>query len=101
MPRKTDRRGGIRHEPAAAIASQPVRLVDLSTHGCCLGFAAVSDYRPGQFIRLGLPGEAEPMRAIVRWIEDRRVGAEFTRGLAPDRIEAILAEERQPMIGLL
>jgi hypothetical protein len=101
MPRKTERRGRTRHEPAAAVLSQPVRLVDLSTHGCCLGLASVADYRPGQFIRLGFPGESEPMRAIVRWIEDRRIGAEFTRGLAPDRIEAILSEERQPVIGLL
>jgi hypothetical protein len=97
-----ERRGRTRHEPAlAAQGPDPVRLVDLSTHGCCLGFAGRADYRPGQFIRLGFPGSADPVRAIVRWTEECRIGAEFTQGLPADRIEAILSGDRQPLIGLL
>jgi hypothetical protein len=80
---------------------EAVRLVDLSTHGCCLGFAATVDYRPGQFIRLGFSGEKDAVRAIVRWAEGVRIGAEFTSGMPTERIESILSESRSPMVGLL
>ncbi|WP_051280604.1 PilZ domain-containing protein [Novosphingobium acidiphilum] len=101
LPPEPERRANPRLEAIAAQSTETVRLVDLSTHGCCLGFTATADYRPGQFIRLGFPGEAEAIRAIVRWTEGQRVGAEFTRGLPSDRIDAILGEERHPMVGLL
>jgi hypothetical protein len=101
LPHEVERRNRTRHEPPPVQGTEPVRLVDLSTHGCCLGFATTADYRPGQFIRLGFPGEVEAIRAIVRWTEGLRIGAEFTRGLPTQRIEAILGEDRNPMVGLL
>jgi hypothetical protein len=101
LPPEPERRAKPRLEAIVAHSTETVRLVDLSTHGCCLGFAVATDYRPGQFIRLGFPGEAEAIRAIVRWTEGLRVGAEFTRGLASNRIEEILGEERHPLVGLL
>jgi hypothetical protein len=101
LPQEVERRNRARHEPTPVQSAEAVRLVDLSTHGCCLGFATTADYRPGQFIRLGFPGEIEAIRAIVRWTEGLRVGAEFTRGLPSHRIEAILGEDRNPMVGLL
>jgi hypothetical protein len=101
LPPEPECRAKPRLEALTTAGAETVRLVDLSTHGCCLGFAATADYRPGQFIRLGFPGEAEPVRAIVRWTKGQRVGAEFTRGLSTDRIDAILGEDRHPMVGLL
>ena len=100
-PADRERRGRARREMTPTNSIEAVRLVDLSTHGCCLGFATTADYRPGQFIRVGFPGEIEAIRAIVRWTEGLRVGAEFTRGLPSQRIEAILGEDRNPMVGLL
>ena len=96
-----DRRSQIRHEAFPAPGTETVRLVDLSPHGCCLGFAAKADYRPGQFIRLGFAGGRDAVSAIVRWTEGLRVGAEFTQGLPADRIEAILGESANPLVGLL
>jgi hypothetical protein len=101
MPPEPERRINPRLEALAAQSAETVRLVDLSIHGCCLGFSAPTDYRPGQFIRLGFPGEAEPIRAIVRWTDGPRIGAEFTRSLPGHRIEVILSEERQPLVSLL
>ena len=77
------------------------RLIDLSPHGCCLGLSRTGDYRPGQFIRLGLPGEAEPVHAIVRWTDAERMGAEFTRQLGTDRLDAILSGTHAAMIALV
>lgn len=94
---KAERRQHTRHEAAMPAGAEPVRLVDLSTFGCCLKFAGPADYRPGQFIRLGFAGQ-EMIRAIVRWVEPRRIGAEFTGALAQDRIEAILDGEAQPVV---
>ena len=101
MPPEPERRINPRREILAAQGAETVRLVDLSIHGCCLGFASQTDYRPGQFIRLGFPGEGEPIRAIVRWTDGPRVGAEFTRSLSGSRIEGILNEHRQPLVSLL
>ena len=96
-----ERRGAQRRDTTPADCVDAVRLVDLSTHGCCLGFAKAVDYRPGQFIRLGFSSEKEAVRAIVRWIKDERIGAEFTSDMADARVEAILDEGRSPMVGLL
>lgn len=101
VPNDHERRTRTRREMTPANSTEAVRLVDLSTHGCCLGFAATVDYRPGQFIRLGFSGEREAVRAIVRWTEGVRIGAEFTCGLPADRIDAILSESRSPLVGLL
>jgi hypothetical protein len=101
LPAEIERRVSTRHEIDIAPGSESVRLVDLSMYGCCIGFAAATEYRPGQFIRLGFPGDGELVRAIVRWVEDLRIGAEFTRTLPSERIEAILGEDRSPLIGLL
>lgn len=100
-PVDSERRSRARREMTPANSTEAVRLVDLSTHGCCLGFAATVDYRPGQFIRLGFSGDREAVRAIVRWTEGARIGAEFTCGLPADRIDAILSESRSPLVGLL
>lgn len=99
-PRAPERRQHVRHEAAMPAGAEPVRLVDLSTFGCCLKFAGPADYRPGQFIRLGFAGQ-EMIRAIVRWVEPRRIGAEFTGALGQDRIEAILSGEAQPQVALV
>ena len=101
MPTELERRVSNRHEFQGAHASEPVRLVDLSVHGCCIGLATAAEYRPGQFIRLGFPGESEVIRAIERWVEGLRVGAEFTRSLTNERIETILSQDRNPLVGLL
>ena len=101
LPDELERRVGTRHDMSHVLAGASVHLVDLSIHGCCIGFAEAADYRPGQFIRLGFPGESDMVRAIVRWVEGLRIGAEFTRTLSVDRIEAILAQNRNPQVGLL
>lgn len=101
LPPEPERRTNPRFEAIQAQSAEAVRLVDLSAHGCCIGFVHKADYRPGQFIRLGLPGEAEAVRAIVRWVEDLRIGAEFTRSLPTDRIDRILGESRNPMVALI
>jgi hypothetical protein len=101
LPAEIERRVGTRHEIEIAPGSETVRLVDLSMYGCCIGFAAAAEYRPGQFIKLGFPGDSELVRAIVRWVEDLRIGAEFTRTLPSERIEAILGQDRSPLVGLL
>jgi hypothetical protein len=101
LPADHERRNATRHETLGKPHIEAVRLVDLSTHGCCLGFAKSADYRPGQFIRLGFPGDTEAVRAIVRWTEGLRIGAEFTRGLNSERIEAIIGADNNPMVGLL
>jgi hypothetical protein len=101
LPPEPERRTNPRFEAVQAQSAESVRLVDLSAHGCCIGFARKADFRPGQFIRLGLPGEAEAVRAIVRWVEDLRIGAEFTRSLPSDRIDRILGESRNPMVALI
>jgi hypothetical protein len=98
---EAERRGLQRRDTPPANSIEAVRLVDLSTHGCCLGFAKAVDYRPGQFIRLGFSGEKDAVRAIVRWIKDERIGAEFTSDLADAQVEAILDEGRSPVVGLL
>ena len=97
----SERRTRARRAMTPANSTEAVRLVDLSTHGCCLRFAATTEYRPGQFIRLGFSGEREAVRAIVRWTEGVRICAEFTCGLPADRIDAILSESRSPLVGLL
>lgn len=96
-----DRRAAVRHEVPPAGTAQAVRLVDLSSHGCCLGFGARTDYRPGQFIRLGFAEGREVVSAIVRWTEGLRLGAEFTTHLTDDRIAAILGEGGSPLVALL
>ena len=96
-----DRRANPRREAAVGGPAQAVRLVDLSSHGCCLGFAARADYRPGQFIRLGFSEGRDVVSAIVRWTEGARLGAEFTNHLADDRIDAILGEGGSPLVALL
>ena len=96
-----ERRASQRRDMTPANSVEAVNLVDLSTHGCCLGFAAAVDYRPGQFIRLGFAGETEAVRAIVRWTAGERIGAEFTSELADARVEAILGEGQSPLVGLL
>lgn len=101
MPPELERRVITRHEFQGTHGAEPVRLVDLSVHGCCIGLATAADYRPGQFIRLGFPGESDVIRAIVRWVEGLRIGAEFTRSLPSERIEAILGQDRNPLVGLL
>ena len=101
LPDELERRVSKRHELQGAHGAEQVRLVDLSVHGCCIGLAAAAEYRPGQFIRLGFPGESEAIRAIVRWVEGLRVGAEFTRSLTGERIDAILKQDRNPLVGLL
>lgn len=101
MPAELERRVSNRHEVQATHGAEPVRLVDLSVHGCYIGLATAADYRPGQFIRLGFPGEGDVIRAIVRWVEGLRIGAEFTRSLPSDRIDAILGQDRNPLVGLL
>jgi hypothetical protein len=101
-PRVTaERRNRARHAMTPANSIEAVRLVDLSSNGCCLGFAEAVDYRPGQFVRLGFAGETEAVRAIVRWCEPARIGVEFTTGLTGARIDAILGESRAPLVGLL
>ncbi len=97
----SERRGRKRRDMTPANSIEAVRLVDLSTHGCCLGFATAVDFRAGQFIRLGFSCEKDAVRAIVRWTEGERIGAEFTSDLADERVEAILGEGRSPMVGLL
>jgi hypothetical protein len=101
LPADLERRFGTRHEIHGTTGAETVRLVDLSVHGCCIGFAGAADYRPGQFIRLGFPGEHDVIRAIVRWVEGLRIGAEFTRSLPSERIEAILGQDGNPLVGLL
>ncbi|KUR78217.1 PilZ domain-containing protein [Novosphingobium sp. FSW06-99] len=101
LPAEPERRIGPRHEIATDANATPVRLVDLSINGCCIGFTTATDFRPGQFIRLGFPGESDVVRAIVRWTEGLRIGAEFTRSLPSERIEAILGQDRNPLVGLL
>jgi hypothetical protein len=101
MPVALERRVGARHDLPHSMAGTSVQLIDLSMHGCCIGFGESADYRPGQFIRLAFAGENDGVRAIVRWVEGLRIGAEFTRTLAVDRIEDILAQSRNPQIGLL
>jgi len=96
-----DRRERKRQDTAPANSAATVRLVDLSTHGCCLGFAKGIEYRPGQFIRLGFSGENEAIRAIVRWTEGDRIGAEFTSDLTDSRVETILGQGSSPLVGLL
>lgn len=96
-----DRHAAVRQEAPLTGAAHAVRLVDLSSHGCCLGFGARADYRPGQFIRLGFAEGREVVSAIVRWTEDTRVGAEFTTHLTDDRIAAILGEGGTPLVALL
>ncbi|WP_420381610.1 PilZ domain-containing protein [Novosphingobium sp.] len=97
----SERRIRKRQDLAPASNANAVRLVDLSTHGCCLHFAAAIEYRPGQFIRLGFTGETEAIRAIVRWTNSDRVGAEFTSDLSDARVKAILGQGAAPMVGLL
>lgn len=101
FPSEIERRVGARARSANLQSAETVRLIDLSANGCCIGFTAKTDYRPGQFIRLGFPGEGEAVSAIVRWTEGLRVGAEFTRSLPSHRIDAILNEDRNPLVGLL
>ena len=101
LPADLERRVSDRHGIAGTTGSEAVRLVDLSIHGCCIGLPNATDYCPGQFIRLGFPGESDVIRAIVRWVEGLRIGAEFTRTLPADRIEAILGQDRNPLVGLL
>jgi hypothetical protein len=98
---KIERRNRSRRAMSPANSIEAVRLVDLSSNGCCLGFAEAVDYRPGQFVRLGFGGEKEAVRAIVRWCEPARIGVEFTTGLTSARIDAILGESRSPLVGLL
>lgn len=94
-------RADTRHETSGAAASATAWLVDLSIHGCCIAFGEAADYRPGQFIRLGFAGDGDVVRAIVRWVEGPRIGAEFTRTLSSENIEAMLAQNRNPQVGLL
>lgn len=96
-----ERRASPRYAAQTQPRAEAVRLVDLSAHGCCLGFTHKADYRPGQFIRLGFQGESEGVRAIVRWAEGLRIGAEFTHGLTRDRIETILGQDRNPLVAPL
>ncbi len=96
-----DRRAQPRREAASSGATQAVRLVDLSSHGCCLLFVSRADYRPGQFIRLGFAEGREVVSAIVRWTEGARVGAEFTAHMPDDRIDAILGDGGSPLVALL
>ena len=42
MPTELERRVSNRHEFQGAHASEPVRLVDLSVHGCCIGLATAA-----------------------------------------------------------
>jgi hypothetical protein len=97
----SDRRTNKRRDTTPAKSAAAVRLVDLSTHGCCLGFASGFEYRPGQFIRLGFTGESDAVRAIVRWTAGTRIGAEFTSDLSDARVEAILGQGHSPLVGLL
>jgi hypothetical protein len=100
-PANDDRRAHLRHETAIPAKPVPVRLVDLSAHGCCLGFSDKADYRPGQFIRLGFTGGSQAISAIVRWTEGMCIGAEFTQALSIGRIEAIIGADEHPLVGLL
>ncbi len=95
---ENERRATRRYPVQSQAGAEPVRLVDLSLHGCCVGFARKVGYRPGQFIRLGFPGEREGVRAIVRWVEGSRIGVEFTHGLTSARMEAILMRDRNPVV---
>lgn len=90
-----------RHEASTTAASAAARLIDLSIYGCCIGFGEAGDYRPGPFIRLGFAGEGDVVRAIVRWVEGPQIGAEFTRTLSSENIEAMLAQNRNPQVDLL
>jgi len=101
MPHEVERRNRGRQVLAPVQATETVRLVDLSTHGCSLGFAVATALRQGQFVRLAFHGQSDAVRAIVRWSDGCRVGVEFTRGLPGPAIDAILGGDSDSLVGLL
>lgn len=69
--------------------SEPVRVVDISTHGC--GFESRWPFREGMMALLYLPG-LEPWAATIKWWEDGRGGVEFLRPLHRAVLARYIAE---------
>lgn len=78
-----------RHEPrsqsgAAAVLSiaglqpSPVRLTDVSRHGCCAE-GSPAGIAPGRVVALILATGEQPLEAIVRWRRGNLAGLELLR----------------------
>lgn len=64
-------------------------LVDISPFGCQIECTAIGTCRPWRFIEIDF-GNDMVARAIVRWSDDNRFGAEFTRPLTTDDVDDVL-----------
>lgn len=83
--RRREQRHAVRYDAVLESArgeSIPVRLADISPHGC--NVRGLTDWlRPGAFIAIRLGndiGDDEPaLQAIVRWVRGDAAGMEFVR----------------------